>query len=64
MTATSDDALKIYNIAFVREDTTGISKAEVDADADHNWYTLDGRKLNGEPTKAGVYIHNGRKIKK
>ena len=64
VTATSDDALKIYNIAFVREDTTGISKAEVDADADHNWYTLDGRKLNGEPTKAGVYIHNGRKIKK
>ena len=64
VTSTSDDALKIYNIAFVREGTTGISKAEVDADADHNWYTLDGRKLNGEPTKAGVYIHNGRKIKK
>ena len=64
VTATSNDALKIYNIAFVREGTTGISKAEVDADADHNWYTLDGRKLNGEPTKAGVYIHNGRKIKK
>ena len=26
------------------------------------WYTLDGRKLNGKPTKKGLYIHNGRKV--
>ena len=26
------------------------------------WYTLDGRKLNGKPTKAGLYIHNGNKV--
>ena len=26
------------------------------------WYTLDGRKLSGKPTKSGVYIHNGRKV--
>ncbi len=25
------------------------------------WFTLDGRKLNGVPTKKGVYIHNGNK---
>ena len=25
------------------------------------WYTLDGQKLNGKPTKRGVYIYNGKK---
>ena len=25
------------------------------------WYTLDGRKLNGKPAKKGVYIQNGQK---
>lgn len=27
-----------------------------------DWYTLDGRKLNGRPTQKGVYINKGRKI--
>ena len=26
------------------------------------WYTLDGRKLQGKPTKKGIYINNGRKV--
>ena len=26
------------------------------------WYTLDGHKLDGKPTKKGVYIYNGRKV--
>ncbi len=40
--------------------------------ADNAWYTLDGRKLNGrsaegrlqgkKPTRAGVYINNGKKV--
>ena len=30
----------------------------------NDWYTLDGRKLDGEPTAKGVYIHNGKKVKK
>jgi hypothetical protein len=25
------------------------------------WFTLDGRKLDKQPTKAGMYINNGRK---
>ena len=25
------------------------------------WYTLDGRKLNGKPTKKGLYIYGGKK---
>ncbi|MBR6456891.1 MAG: hypothetical protein IKS72_08230, partial [Prevotella sp.] len=26
------------------------------------WYSIDGRKLNGEPTRKGVYIRDGRKV--
>ena len=25
------------------------------------WFTMSGTKLNGKPTRAGVYIHNGKK---
>ena len=26
------------------------------------WYTLDGRRLGGKPTKAGLYIHGNKKV--
>ena len=26
-----------------------------------DWYSMDGRKLDGKPTKKGLYIHNGKK---
>lgn len=29
-----------------------------------DWYDLNGRRLSGEPTIKGVYIHKGKKIKK
>ncbi|MDY6249372.1 MAG: hypothetical protein SPL55_08120 [Prevotella sp.] len=29
-----------------------------------NWYSVDGKKLNGEPTKKGLYIHKGKKVKR
>ena len=32
--------------------------------ADAAWYSLDGRKLEGKPTKKGLYIHNGRVVVK
>ena len=28
------------------------------------WYSIDGMKLNGEPKKKGIYIYNGKKVKK
>ena len=30
--------------------------------ADGQWYTIDGRRLQGKPTKKGIYIHNGKKV--
>ena len=45
--------------------TTGIVEANSSRFTHHSslsdWYSLDGRKLNGEPTQKGIYIHNGKK---
>lgn len=31
-------------------------------DSSSNWYDLQGRCLDGRPTKAGIYLNNGRKV--
>ena len=52
---------------YFRDINTGIAtdlhqvtseKSQVTSD---EWYTIDGRKLNGMPAKKGVYIQNGKK---
>ena len=46
--------------------TTGITIVENNGDAIANWYTLDGKRLYGEPVTKGVYIvemSNGLKKK-
>lgn len=40
---------------------TNINGVERDAD-ESDWYDMSGRKLNGRPTKKGVYIQNNKKI--
>ena len=47
-------ATAIYNVSWVK----------VDGSDNDNWYTLDGRKLQGEPTQKGIYIYKGKKVKK
>ncbi len=42
-------------------DVTNINGVERDAD-EGDWYDMSGRKLNGRPTKKGVYIQNNKKI--
>jgi len=45
------------------KETTGIaSMADGIDDMSDEWYTLDGRKLNGKPTTKGLYIVNGKKV--
>ena len=41
--------------------TTGISTVGNISETD-GWYSLDGRKLDGKPTKEGLYINNGKKV--
>ena len=46
--------------------TTGIightEITETTERADAAWYSLDGRKLEGKPTKKGLHIYKGRKV--
>ena len=45
------------------EETTGVaSMADGIDNMSDEWYTLDGRKLNGKPTAKGLYIVNGKKV--
>jgi len=44
------------------ESTTGIFQMPEETKGSDAWYTIDGMKLNGEPTKKGVYINNGKQV--
>ncbi len=48
------------------DDTTGITMEEENGKIENlfspDWYTIDGVKLNGMPTKKGIYLNNGRKV--
>ena len=49
----------IYN---GESETTGIQEVREGKEvSDDSWYSLDGRKLQGKPSRAGVYIYNGVK---
>ena len=50
-------------ITLVFDDATEVKEVkEVIEVKDNSFYDLNGRKLNGMPTKKGVYIMNGRKV--
>ncbi|MBQ2498182.1 MAG: hypothetical protein II509_06005, partial [Prevotella sp.] len=54
---------------IVEIETTGIEGTFSDSNnhetkAANPWYSVDGVKLNGEPTKKGIYIRNGKKVVK
>ena len=56
-----------FNITYNGEATTGIIETTTtnftnSTNADDAWYSLDGRKLQGKPTKRGVYLNNGKKV--
>ena len=43
-------------------DIDTVESSKVNGQGDENWYTLDGRRLNGKPAQKGIYIYNGKKI--
>ena len=64
-----DDAAteaRTFNIDFGDSETTGIMLIDIlpsdTYQKDDNTYTLDGRRINGQPTMKGVYVKNGKKI--
>ena len=45
-------------------DITGIGELDMktgEVSFDGNWYTLEGFRLSGKPTKRGIYVNNGKK---
>ncbi|MBR0036072.1 MAG: hypothetical protein IJP70_00360 [Bacteroidales bacterium] len=57
-------AARAYRISFGEEESTGIIgiRADGTANGEENVYTLDGRKLQGQPAQKGVYIVNGKRV--
>ena len=55
--------ITLQSLGLVGDDTTGIETIDTEEADDGNatWHTLDGRRLEGKPTKKGVYIKDGRK---
>ena len=43
---------------------TGINTVDSGELTDDSWYSIDGKKLAGEPKEKGIYIRNGRKVVK
>jgi len=57
--------LTAFNIDFGDDDnTTGIISTTNDTNDTNSdaWFTLDGRRLQGQPTAKGLYIVNGKKV--
>lgn len=46
----------------IGEGTTSLREVNRERVKSEVWYALDGRKLNGRPTKKGLYINGGRKV--
>lgn len=52
---------------FVLDSEIGIHNALIKGDGDgktaaNEWYTLDGQRLDAQPTRKGIYIHNNKKV--
>ena len=52
---------KVNEVSGSYQQPTNISFARINPVPQHGWYTLEGVKLNGKPTRSGVYIYNGHK---
>ena len=43
-------------------DITSIAAVKGKSPVSDGWFTLDGRRLTGKPSRSGIYIHNGAKF--
>ena len=60
---TSTSGARMLNLEFY-DDATGIAdvRSKMSDAVTEDWYSLDGRKLQGRPTKKGLYLLNGKKV--
>ena len=63
--STPTPAPKLQIVIGEEEETTSLPSIDHSSlTIDHSegaWFPLDGRKINGQPLKKGLYIHNGKK---
>ena len=52
------------SIVAIGDEPTGIEMVKSTEIKTNDYFDLNGRRLNGEPTQKGVYIHNGKKVVK
>ena len=57
----ADTRARQFVLDFDGNTATGIGALQVNGD-NCVWYMLDGRKLNGQPTRRGLYIMKGHKV--
>ena len=55
-------ALAVDGVFLYKKTNTGILDVKHETITNNQYYTLDGRKLNGQPTQKGIYVVNGKKV--
>ena len=56
------DYFGFAGVTFKIEETTGIKSVDSDQPANAgSWFSLDGRRLDAQPTAKGVYVRQGKK---
>ena len=48
--------------SFIGDETTAILSVDLEQLSDDRWYDLQGRHLEGRPSRRGIYIVNGKKV--
>ncbi len=56
--------VRAFTLSFGDSETTEITTTNLTnrTKSDGAWHTLDGRRIDGKPTKRGLYINNGKKV--
>lgn len=64
---TTSNSIKAFVLNFgdeemgIREISTP-SNSSNSSNLSNSYFTLDGRRLNGQPTQSGIFIHGGKKV--
>lgn len=52
----------LYELKNFNDGSSGFKSIMTEKESkDNNWYSIEGRRLGGEPSKSGVYINQGKK---
>ncbi len=60
-----EDGVRAFVLNFGDDEANGILSVSAESSREAlpaAWYTLDGRRLDGQPTAKGLYIHGGKKV--